>query len=408
MKKLLFFMIISFLLFTLISCSRGEVKQEESNAVPVTTVKPEQRDIVIYYNTSSIIEADDYRQLGFTVGGEVVEMLKDEGERINKGEILAKLDADYFLSDLKTAESNYALSQKKHNAAKIEVEIYTNQLADSENDLIDSEKEFERYQRLFDKKVATKRELEQKELAFNRAKLKVDSARNTLMLAQGQILTTQDSLDAASAQLSSAGKRFGDAVLYAPFDGTISRKSTKVSTFIKAGEPVYEVISDGALKIETSLPERFLNMVHDGSTVLVDTTGSDCHVIPQQISRVHNDIDPKTGNFNVTMELDDSSNCLRHGMFAHLKCEIEKKENVMSLPVDAILELNGGRIVYKIENEKAVKTIITTGLESSEYIEITSGLSGNETIILSGSRYVVDDTEVRVIKPDSKTPGNSD
>ena len=403
MKKLIFIIFTIFLLFTFISCSHDEVVEEESKAIPVTIVKAEQRDIVIYHRTSSTIEADDYRSLGFTVDGDVVEMLKAEGERINKGEILAKLDSGYFSSDLKVAESNFALSQKMHNAAKIEVEIYSNQLADSENDLIDSEEEFERYQRLLADKVATKREFEEKELALKSTKLKVGIAENTLLLAQGQILTTKDSLDAASAQLSSERKRFRSTILYAPFDGTVSVKSIKVGAYIKAGDPVYELVSDGALKIETSLPERFMNMVQNGSTVLVAITGGKCHLGVQQITRVHNDIDSKTGNFDVTVELDDSNNCLRHGMFAHLKFEIERKKDVLSIPGDAILEMNGERIVYIVENEKAVKTIVTTGLESSDYVEITSGLSSAEDIILSGSRYVVDNTLVRVIKPESET-----
>ena len=190
-------------------------------------------------------------------------------------------------------------------------------------------------------------------------------------------------------------------VIRAPFDGTISKKMTDTSSVPKPGEPVYEVVADGDLKIEASLPERYIGNVSNGANVLLTVPNNHAVLEPQNITMVHREISAQTGNFGVTIELQDVNGSLKHGMFAHLSFEIARSDNALSLPVNAIIDLAGQKIVYVAQNGKAVKTPVKTGLVSKEYIEILSGLSKDDNVILSGNKYVVDDTDIRIIGEDS-------
>ncbi|MCD6217166.1 efflux RND transporter periplasmic adaptor subunit [bacterium] len=393
---------IIFLCFISLSCANTEAPQEEVKGFPVTVIKPEVRDIVVYYDTSSTIEAADVRTLSFTVPGKIAEMYKDDGERISKGEIIAELDRESYLNGLKAAESNLALALKRNNAAKVQKQIHQNQLKDAENMLADTEKDFNRYKRLRDEKVITQKEFEGMETRYKSMKLAVDNAKSALKLAQVQIATTQDAVDAATAQRDVAKKQYDDTVIHAPFDGTISKKMTDTSSVPKPGEPVYEVVADGDLKIEASLPERYINSVSEGSNLLLTVPNNHYVNNLQKVTMVHREVSAQTGNFGVTIDLKDVNGALRHGMFAHLSFEIDRSANTISLPVEAIIELAGEKIVYIAKNNKSVKTIVKTGLVTKDHIEILSGLSKDDNVVLSGNKYVVDDTDIRIIEHKSE------
>lgn len=399
MKKAIITIIAILISISAVSCQKPPAVVEEVKAVPVTVVKPEMRNISILYNTSATIEADDVRLLSFAVGGKVAEILKDSGESFTRGETLARLDGEYIQNSLSAASSNLALSQKQNSSANVEKRIYELQVANAETGLADAERELNRFKRLHEEDVATDSELEEKQTDYDFAKNQLESAQKTLKLSEGKIATTLDGIDAATAQLASAKKQVGDAVLIAPFDGTITTKFIETSAVVGPGSPVFQVVASGGQKIEASLPERYLNSVSEGSSVFLTIPNTGCAMLPQAITLVHRNIDPMTGNFGVTINLTDTNGCLKHGMFAHLDFVIDSKENVMSLPVSAVLTLSGERIVYVREGDKAIKKTIETGIESSEYIEITSGLSGTEEVILSGNRYIVNDTVVKVITP---------
>jgi multidrug resistance efflux pump len=401
MNKVIIAIITILISFSAFSCHKPKAVAEEIKAVPVTVVKPETRDISILYNTSSTIVADDVRLLSFATGGTVAEILKDSGESFSKGDTLARLDSEYLRNNLTAASSNLAVSQKQNTAANVEKRIYELQVANAKTGFADAERELNRFIRLHDENVATDSELERKQLDYDFAKNQLETAQKTLKLSESKIATTLDGIEAATAQLASAKKQVGDAVLIAPFDGTITTKFIETSAVVGPGTPVFQVVASGNQKIEASLPERYLASVTEGSTVFLTIPNSGCVMTPQAITLVHRNIDPMTGNFGVTIQLTDTNGCLEHGMFAHLDFVIDSKENVMSLPVNAVLTLSGEKIVYVREGDKAIKKIIETGIESSEYIEITSGLSGNEEVILSGNKYIVNDTVVKVIAPET-------
>ena len=281
MRKISIFISILLIATLAILCAKKEEAAEEIESVPVTVVQPQTGDIVVYYNTSSTIEASDVREIAFPVAGEVIETYKDEGEQIIKGDLLARLDTQSYQDGLKAAESNLALAQKRHNAAKVERDIYANRLTDAENTLAEDKKDLHRFERLHDDNAATDKELEEKQKHYESSLLAVENARKALQLAEGQILTSKDSVDAATAQRNIVNKQLHDAVLVAPFEGTISKKFIETGAIVAPGVPVFEVVAQGAQKIVASLPDRYLTSVSEGGNVLLTIPNNDCILIPQ-------------------------------------------------------------------------------------------------------------------------------
>jgi HlyD family secretion protein len=392
--------LIIFIFMTGISCAPKKKEEKVVEKVPVTVVQPQTRDIMVYYSTSASIQADDVQTIAFSVAGKIEKIYKDEGEYIQAGEPLASLDRTMYADGLTAATSNLDLAKKSNNAANIEKQIYVNELQSAKDELDDMEKEYDRAKRLYAEQAMTKKELEERELDYKDSKIRYENAEKMVKLSDGKIATTLDGIKAAEAQQGMAQKQYNDAVLAAPFSGTIKMKFIEEGAVVSPGIPVFEVVASSLMRIETSLPERYINSIEDGSNVLVTIPNNDCKMSPQKITRVYRDIDSNTGTFGVTIDLADSGKCVRHGMFAHLDFEVDRKNQVLSIPIECVIDLSGEKIVYVNRDNKAMKTVVTTGISSSEFIEIISGLTPEDNVILSGNRYVVNDTPVNVLQPE--------
>ena len=404
MRKIAIFIAVLILILTFVSCAKKTKEAAVTEeGVAVNVVKPKTQDIVLYYNTSSTITNSDVRTLSFSVPGQIQQVLKEEGEKITQGEVVATLNRETYLNGLKAAESGLESAKNGLKAAEQGKRAAKNQLENAENQLAQVEKDYERFKRLRDDNVISQKEFEQIELGYKSAKLGVDSARSALRMAETQVASAEEGVKAATAQVAVVRKQYADASIIAPFSGSVNKKFVTPGVFINPGEPVFEVVSDGKQKIEASLPERFLKDIKEGSSVLLTIPNNQCNMNPQKVTRVNNEIDPNTGNFGVTIELEDLDGCLRHGMFATLDFEISRANGAMSLPIESIIELGGQKIVYVNENNKAKKKVVEIGLASKDLIEITSGLQGNEDVIFSGNRYVVDGSPIRVIEQAKST-----
>jgi len=406
MRKVGLTILILLIMLSIISCAKKAAKPSETvEGVPVSVIKPQTRDIVVYYDTSATVKAQDVRELSFAVPGKVVSLSKESGERIKAGEILAMLDRETYNNALKAAESGLESARNGLAAAQQQKNAAENQLKDAENRLAQIEKDYQRFKKLHDEGVVTDKEFEEIELGYKSAQLGAESARSALKMAESQVSSAEEGVKASTAQRDMSKKQFDDAVLSAPFNGTVNKKFVDKGAVVNPGEGIYEIVADGGMKIESSLPERYLGDIKEGSTVLVTISAIDCLLSPQLVSLVYRDVNKDTGNFGVTINLKDVDGCLRHGMFAHLSFEVARHDKVLTVPVMAVIELSEGSVVYIVENGKAVKRQVATGLSSKEDVEIVSGLQGNEDIILSGNRYVVDGSAVRVIGKESAEAG---
>ena len=406
MRKVGLTILILLIMLSIISCAKKAAKPSETvEGVPVGVIKPEMKDIVVYYDTSATVKAKDVRELSFTVPGKIASLSKDNGEKIRSGEVLAMLDRATYQSALNAAESGLQAARNGLAAAEQQKKASENQLKDAENRLAQIEKDYQRLTKLHDQKVITDKEFEEIELGYKSATLGVESARSALKMAESQVSSAEEGVKASTAQRDMSKKQFDDAVLSAPFNGTVNKKFLDEGAVVNPGEGIYEIVADGGMKIEATLPERYMNEVKEGSIVLVSIPEIQCNLLPQPITLVHREINKDTGNFGVTIDLKDVDGCLRHGMFAHLSFEVARHDKVLTVPVMALIELSEGSVVYIVENGKAIKRQVVTGLTTKDDVEIASGLQGGEDVILSGNRYVVDGSAVRVTGKENAEAG---
>jgi membrane fusion protein, multidrug efflux system len=334
-------------------CSNGKAKDKDDadgkeNAVPVETQPLKRAEMVAVYSGTAPIEAHEEAQVVAKVGGEVRQIYVEEGDTVQAGQLLARLDGDRL---------RLTLAQTDANLKKLERD----------------------YKRTLD---LSEKGLVSKSTAEN---LKYD-------------------LDALRAGYDSARLELSYTEIRAPIPGVVSARVIKVGNTISPNDPTFTVTDLDPLLAYVHVPEKEFRKIAPGQAaeVVVDALGGERFV--GNISRISPTVDPQTGTFRARVEVADQSRRLKPGMFARVNIVYERRQNALQLPRTAILDADGQQSVYVVAEGKAQQRVIRTGLTNGGWIEVLDGLKGNERVVTVGQAGLKSGTPVKVVGDDTPQP----
>jgi RND family efflux transporter MFP subunit len=145
------------------------------------------------------------------------------------------------------------------------------------------------------------------------------------------------------------------------------------------------------------LPEKELSKVHKEQKASLDLTAFDGNEIYAFVERISPVIDSKTGTFKVTLRVPNPDNLLKSGMFAQVKLNYDTKQNVVLLPRKALLAIDDSVNVFVVKDGIASKKAVTVGYQEGEVVEILSGLTGTEKVVITGHQNLRDEAPVEIV-----------
>ncbi len=202
-----------------------------------------------------------------------------------------------------------------------------------------------------------------------------------------QIAAAQAALAAAEADVNGYDARIGKTIISAPVSGTVTFLEVDAGEIVTAGMEVVRIISTGSYEIEAFIPEADITSVRTGDTALFTLDAYDDDV---ELVATVSMIDPAetviegVSTYKVIMHFDDPEDLVRSGMTANVTISTDMREGVIAVPSRAVETREGERTIRVLTSaeEPEVRTV-TTGLRGSDgYIEITSGLSEGEEIVV--------------------------
>jgi membrane fusion protein (multidrug efflux system) len=324
-------------------------KADATPPVAVETVQPVRADMAAVYSGTAPIEADQESKVVAKVGGEVRRLLVEEGDRVRAGQVLAVLDGDKLR--LEVAEA-------KANLAKLERDFQRN-LELQKRGLIGS-------------------------AAFDDLRYQLDAERAVHDLAALQLSYTE---------------------IRAPIDGVVAERKVKVGNTLMPNDPLFTITKPEPLIAHVHVPERELAKLAVGqqAEVQVDAAGG---VYPAHIRRISPVVDPATGTFKVTLEFAPAPQ-LRAGMFSRVNIVYERRAMALQIPRAALLEADSGPTVFVVAGGKAQSRAVKTGLANGGSVEVLSGLSDSDPVVVVGQNGLKSGNEVRIIAPAPVTAGRA-
>lgn len=221
----------------------------------------------------------------------------------------------------------------------------------------------------------------------------VDDARSQLkrledLLNQGSVPVSQ--VDEARAKHAAAEARYrsivarlDDRLITAPFSGVLGFRQVSAGTLITPGEPITTLDDISVIKLDFSIPEVYLNLVHPGTQIEAQSPAYPDEIFRATLRTIGSRVDPVTRAVIVRAHIDNQQLLLRPGMLLTARLTTAERQTLM-VPESALVQRSAEVFVYTIEDGRAAPRAVSHGVRSRGWVEILSGLSEGEAVITEG------------------------
>ena len=299
-----------------------------------------------YVEVQGNVETDQNVVLNAEYSGVLTNVYVKEGQRVSKGQRLAKIDDGGLSSQVAQQEAQMALAQTT----------------------------FERQQRLWEQKIGS-------EIQYLQAKTNYESAKNVTQQLRSQLSKT---------------------VITAPFSGVVDEIISDPGQVVVPGQtPIIRLVNLSDMYVKASIPETYLKNIKKGTQVKV-TLASINEEFTGKVRQVSNYINPNNRSFDIQIEIPNKDGLVKPNLIATVKVNDYSAENVITVP-ENILQENAAvetiAYLYQPVNDSvgvAKRILLETGLSYENHTEVKSGLKKGDTIIKEGAKTLRDGQKVTI------------
>ncbi len=210
----------------------------------------------------------------------------------------------------------------------------------------------------------------------------------------------------ARAVVAAEAEAAGDHVIAAPFGGVISRVLVDEGNFVAPRTLLLEMFDPAQLVVRIAIPESLCAGVVEGSKARLQLDAFPGIERDATVTRLYPELDRKTRTRTAELGLPDTSG-VTPGMFARARITLQEAKDSIVLPASAVVApKDGHKFVFVVEQGQAHERPVETGIESGERVEIRSGVSAGQEVVVSGQAKIKDQAMVKTKR--ANPPGGSD
>jgi len=314
---------------------------QKNASVAVRAQVADYKQMNLQYTANGTFSAKQEVMISSEVSGKITDVLVREGAYVSTGQVLAVIRGDKLNVTLSNAQA-----------------VYEN-----------AKNEVERFESAYATGGVTKQQLDQ-------VKLQLENAKNNLQ----------------NARITAS-----DVNVKASFSGVVNKRSIEAGSYVSPGQQMFEIVNVSSLKQKVYVDEKNIASIKLGQQVKVETP-----VLPGKTwIGIVSFIAPKADgslNFPVEIEIKNNpNNELKAGMYGTARFGSDQTNDVLVVPRNAFVGNISSNQVFVIQDGKAILTQVVSGRNFGDYIEILSGISKGQKVVVSGQINLLDQTLVEVI-----------
>ncbi|MBU0672627.1 MAG: efflux RND transporter periplasmic adaptor subunit [Candidatus Margulisbacteria bacterium] len=198
--------------------------------------------------------------------------------------------------------------------------------------------------------------------------------------------------------ISAESEIYEDMIVRAPVSGLVGMKLVKIGEQVgsSSGSPnaVFVIYGINNVKIYADVSEKDYRLVKKGTLAEIRLDAYPNEIFRGQVNNIRPVIDPLTRTTQVEIILPNSRHRIKPGMFAKVDLILQNKRNVLTLPLDAVLG-ETDKYVFVSQNGAAVRKPVTLGMQQGDIVEVLSGLTESDSVIIVGQRIVEDGSKIK-------------
>ncbi|MBQ9377952.1 MAG: efflux RND transporter periplasmic adaptor subunit [Schwartzia sp.] len=333
-------------------------KSRQGTVVSVIAEHPKRQTIVPKIRFSGTLNPIWQADVAAKVDGRIEEVLVKEGEAVAAGQDLVVLEQRDMSAAFLAAEGAYV---------------------DAQTNLEKTALDLERYEKLLEEGAVSRESVDHLRFANANAAAKLDAARGAL--------------DAAQSKL-------GGTTVSTPRAGIIQKRYYQEGYYAKVGTALFNIADISTLLAKIDVPEGYIASVAVGGVVdfVIPSMAGNDKTARGTITRVAPVADSASRTFEAEVSIDNSDGRLKGGVYADAVITTKPKSNVMTVPFSAIVMRDDQRTVYVMEDETAVRKVITTGYIGDDLVEVLDGITESDLVIAGGQNKLREGSKVKRVE----------
>ena len=334
---------------SLVACKKGDGEAQAKpgdaekgpDAVPVEVTKAAHRPVAASYTGTTTLEPRGESQVVAKTSGVALAVLVEEGQVVQAGQALVRLDPDRARLTLAQASAQMHKLENNYNRAR---QLVAQQMI-SANDV-------------------------------DQIKFDLENAR-----AQHRMATLELSYTTVTA----------------PIPGIIASRSIKTGNCVQINTPIFRIVDNSKLEATLNVPEREISTLKAGQPVQLTADALPGQDFTGIVDRISPAVDVGSGTFRVVCSFVGDGSALQPGMFSRLRIDYDKRADALVVPRSALLDDEGEPAVFAVRAGKAARVAVKTGYMDGEWVEIREGLKAGDGVVTAGKIALRDGTPVEVI-----------
>lgn len=326
-----------------------EAQDQTGRAIPVEVARVRIGRVDAIYSTTATLSAEEEATIVAKSGGIVMQIQAEEGDLVEKDQILAQIDTERLALELQRTEVN----------------------------LENLKRSFDRSQRLFEANMVSSDTHEQARYAY----------------------------DTAKADFDLRDLQLREATIRAPFAGTITARHVKAGNLLNSGDPAFDIKRFRTLEAVLNVPERQLAHLETQQDAQIRVDALPRQRFAGRVKRISPIVDADSGTFRVTVEVANEDRTLKPGMFARIDIRYDSHAEALLVRKEAVVTRNDQTAVFVVRDGVAYRQRVVIGYSSEDSVEILDGLARGDHIVTTGQNGLKDETRVRVVGALNAAPG---
>ena len=312
-------------------------------AIPVETIIAALERVEDKISAVGTLEANEMVNIRSELEGKIIAVEFREGDRVKKGDVLFRIDDAKPQAALESAEARF----------------------------IKAKNNLERNRKLLEQQTISPQEFDDVQAEFKDA----------------------------SGLLTLARERLADATIRSPLDGSISERLVSEGQYIEKDRTLVSIVQTDPLKIDFSIPERFLPQLQLDQKVKVKVAALTNSTFTGDVYFIDPRVDPSTRSVKVKAHIANPDGALRPGLFANVELVAGIREQAVVIPEQAVVPQIDKLIVFVVENGAARRREVQLGTRMPGKVEITAGVSAGDEVVVAGQQKLRDQVPVQSAPP---------
>jgi membrane fusion protein (multidrug efflux system) len=346
-----------------------------------------------FLEVTGTLAAQEEAEVAAEVQGRVIGTPVERGTRVGEGDALIRIASAEMEAQVAEADANAAQIVGRlglADGAEFSVDRVP-EVANAKANLDLAQGDFDRAQMLFDRKLISKADFDQRNAQAEVARRQYDIARNGAM-------QQYQALAAARARVSLAQKALADTVVRSPFAGVVGQRLVSVGDYVSRGTKVASVLRTNPLRVNLTVPQQYSAEVAIGRPVSLEVDAAPGQRFEGQVRFVSPALQTDSRTLVVEALVENTTGVLKPGSFATARIEQATERPAILVPAASVRTVSGTSRVYVVSGERAEERIVTLGQSVDDLVEIATGLKAGERVATSNIEKLTDGARVTVRK----------